>query len=440
MKNVCKVFLIICLVIALFSTTPVHTQGLSPVYIVPVTGTVDAGMQTFINRAFAEARENNAAAVLLEIDTPGGFLWAAIEVRDAINRSNVPVIAFVEGGAISAGALIALISEELVMAPGSTMGAAEPQRGGERADAKTLSYWVAQLESAAEANGRDPLVARAMADIYFEIPGVTEAGELLTLTPNRALELGMIDHVLPNRRAVLEEYGLADNPIIELEPEFAEAFVRWATNPVISTVLLTVGLVGLVLEMFTPGFGVPGLIGLAALTIYFAGHIIGGITGYGVILLFILGIILLAVEVLVLPGFGVPGMAGIAALAAGIIIASPTATQGVMSLVIAIIASAVLIGVSIKFLPTRKRWKRLVLGDSLTTEEGYTAPPIELRDYLGSEGVSLTPLRPSGTIRIGDARVDVVTQGGFITSGTKVKVVKVEGTRVVVEKVEDETN
>ena len=438
MKNVCKVLLIFFLIMAVFSATPVHTQGPSPVYILPVTGTVDAGMMTFINRAFAEAEENNAAAILLEIDTPGGFVWAVVEIRDTIARSEIPVIAFVEGGAISAGALIALISEELVMAPASTMGAAEPQRGGERADAKTLSFWIGQLEAAAEANGRDPLVARAMADIYFEIPGVTESGELLTLTPNRALELGMIDHILPNRQAVLEEYGLTENPIVELEPEFAEAFVRWVTNPVISTILLTVGLAGLVLELFTPGFGVPGTMGLIALSLYFAGHIIGGLTGVGVILLFMLGIILLAVEVLILPGFGVAGIAGIAALAAGVIVASPTAAQGLTSLVIALVASAVLIGVSVKFLPTRKRWKKLVLGDSLTTEEGFNSSPVELKEFLGLEGVALTPLRPSGTVKIGNARVDVVTQGGFITSGTKVKVVKVEGTRVVVEQLEDE--
>ena len=437
MKNVTKVLLVLCLVLVAFSATPVHTQQASPVYIVPVTGTVDAGMLTFINRAFAEAEANNAAAVVLEINTPGGFVWAVVEIRDTIQASNIPVIAFVEGGAISAGALIALISDELVMAPASTMGAAEPQRGGERADAKTLSFWVGQLEAAAEANGRDPLIARAMADSSLVIPGVTEEGELLTLTPNRALELGMIDHVLPNRQAVLDEYDLTENPIIELEPEFGEAFVRWVTNPVVSTVLLTLGLAGLVVEMFTPGFGVPGTIGLAALSLYFAGHIIGGLTGAWVILLFILGVMLLAIEALILPGFGVAGIAGIAALAAGIIVASPTPNQGITSLVIALIGSGVLIGLSIKFLPTRARWKKLILGDSLSTEEGYNATPVELREFLGQEGVALTPLRPAGTVRIGDQRVDVVTQGGFIVTGTKVKVVKVEGTRVVVEKMED---
>jgi len=463
MKNLCKVLLIFFLIFAVFSNAPVHTLGTeetveyaestelaepvsrtiqnssSPVYVIPVTGTVDAGMMTFINRAFSEAEENNAAAIVLEINTPGGFVWAVIEIRDTIQASNIPVIAFVNGGAISAGALIALISDELVMAPGTTMGAAEPQLGGERADAKTLSYWVGQLEAAAEANGRDPLIARAMADYTVVIPGVTEEGEILTLTPNRALELGMIDHILPNRQAVLEEYGLTGNPIIELEPEFAEAFVRWVTNPVISTILLTVGLVGLVLEIFTPGFGIPGLLGLAALSLYFAGHIIGGIVGYWVILLFMLGVILLAVEVLFLPGFGVPGIAGVAALAAGIIMASPTAAQGVSSLVIALIGSAVLIGISLKFLPTRKRWKKLVLGDSLTSDEGFNSSSVELQEYLGQEGVSVTPLRPSGTAKIGNTRVDVVSQSGFIDAGTKVKVAKVEGNRVVVEEIEDES-
>lgn len=436
MKNVFRVLWMLCLIFFVFSTMPVHTQEPSPVYIVPVKGAIDGGMQTFINRAYAEAEKNNAAVVLLEIDTPGGFVWSAVQIRNTIHRSKIPTIAFVEEGAISAGALIALVSETLVMAPGSTMGAAEPQLGGQLADAKTLSYWVAQLEAAAEENGRDPLIARAMADATLEIPGVVKEGELLTLTPKRALELGMIDNILPDRQAVLEEYGFDENPRVELEPEFAEFFVRWITNPYVSTILLTVGLAGLVLEIFTVGFGIAGTIGLASLSLYFAGHIIAGLTGFEAILLFILGVILLAVETLVLPGFGVAGIGGVAALIASIIIASPTVNHGVSSLVIAIIGTGVLLAISVKFLPTRKVWKRLILGDRQVSEEGYNAPSTELRELVGLEGVSLTPLRPSGTVKIGDTRVDVVSQGGFIASGSKVKVVKVEGTRVVVERLE----
>ena len=437
MKNVFRVLWIFCLIIFVFSTMPVHTQEPSPVYIVPVKGAIDGGMQAFINRAYAEAEKNNAAVVLLEIDTPGGFVWSAVQIRNTIHRSKIPTIAFVEEGAISAGALIALVSETLVMAPGSTMGAAEPQLGGQLADAKTLSYWVAQLEAAAEENERDPLIARAMADAALEIPGVVKEGELLTLTPKRALELGMIDNILPDRQAVLEEYGFDENPRVELEPDFAEFFVRWITNPYVSTILLTVGFAGLVLEIFTVGFGIAGTIGLASLSLYFAGHIIAGLTGFEAILLFILGVILLAVETLVLPGFGVAGIGGVAALIASIIIASPTVNQGVSSLVIAIIGTGVLLAISVKFLPTRKVWKRLILGDRQVSEEGYNAPSTELRELVGLEGVSLTPLRPSGTVKIGDKRVDVVSQGGFISSGSKVKVVKVEGTRVVVERLEN---
>lgn len=357
-----------------------------------------------------------------------------MEIKKTISTSEIPTIAFVEDGAISAGALIALISETLVMAPGSTMGAAEPQIGGERADAKSLSYWAGQLEGAAEKNGRDELVARAMADADVEIPGVVAKGELLTLTANKALELGMIDNILPDREALLSEYGLDDKQIIELEPAFGELFVRFITNTYVSTILLTVGLAGLILEIFTAGFGIAGIIGLISLALYFSGHIISGLTGFEAILLFILGIVLLAVEVLFLPGFGIPGIAGIAALAASVILAAPTVSHGITSLVVAIILTIIIIALSIKFLPTRNVWKRLILGDRQTYEEGYNAPSHELRDLLGKEGVAITPLRPSGAVKIDDMRVDVVTQGGFIPSGTEIKVIKVEGTRVIVEK------
>ncbi|MEW6623571.1 MAG: nodulation protein NfeD [Bacillota bacterium] len=418
----------------LWLVLPVQSQQpASPVYVLPVKGTVDGGMSVFINKSYAEAEENNAAAVILEIDTPGGFVWSAKNIRDTIHRSPVPTIAFVQEGAISAGVLIAIVSETLVMAPGSTMGAAEPQIGGQRADPKTLSYWVGQLEAAAEETGRDELVARAMADADVEIPGLVARGELLTLTPKKALELGMIDNILPDRQSVLEEYGLADNPIIEKAPAFGEFFASWITHPYVSTILLTLGIAGLVLEIFTVGFGIPGTIGLAALSLYFAGHIFVGLTGFEAVLLFILGVVLLAVEAIFIPGFGLAGLGGIAALTASVIIASPSVGQGVTSLVIAIIGTVVLLAVSIKFLPTRRVWKRLVLGDRQLREEGYNAPQTELRKLVGLEGTAITPLRPAGAVQIGDNRVDVVTNGSFIPSGSNVKVIKVEGTRVVVE-------
>jgi membrane-bound serine protease (ClpP class) len=243
-------------------TAPVGAKSTSPVYILPVKSTIDGGTLAFFERSYAQAQDNDAAAIVLEIDTPGGAVWAAVKIRNVIHKSPVPTIAFVEEGAISAGTLLALVSETIVMAPGSTMGAAEPQLGGQRADAKSVSYWVGQLETAAEENGRDELVARAMADADFELPGIVKKGEILTLTPNKALELGMIDAILASRQEVLQEYGLSGNPIVEMQPEFAEHFVRIVTNPYVSTALLTIGLVGLILEVFTPGFGVFGITGL----------------------------------------------------------------------------------------------------------------------------------------------------------------------------------
>lgn len=437
MKKLFRISWIFCMILFIFLNLPLHAQNLSPVYVAPVKGTIDAGTQAFLNRVYAEAAENNASAVLLEIDTPGGFVWSAVQMKSTIRNSEIPTIAFVENGAISAGTLIALTSKNLVMSPGSTMGAAEPQLGGKLADAKTLSYWVGELEGSAEQNGRDKLVAKAMADAEVEIPGVVAKGELLTLTPQVALELGMIDDILPNRQAVLDAYNLTDKPIIELEPASAELFVRFITNPYVSTILLTVGIAGLVLEIFTAGFGIAGILGLISLSLYFFGHILAGLTGFEAVLLFIIGVALLAAEVLFIPGFGVAGIGGIIALMASIIVAAPTVNHGIMSLVIAIIGTAILLTISLKFLPTRNVWKGLVLGEQQLSEEGYNAPATELKDLLGMEGISLTPLRPSGTAKIGEQQVDVITQGSFIPTQTKIKVIKVEGIRVIVEKIQE---
>ncbi len=339
---------------------------------------------------------------------------------------------FVANKAISAGALIALSGNDLLMAPGSVIGAAEPRSGSEPVDEKYLSMWRAELAAAAQARGKDPDIAAAMADASIVIEGLSAAGDLLTLTGTQSLTVGIADGVYEGREAALQHYGLQEAKVIENEVTFQEQLGRFLTNPVVAPLLLSLGIAGIVLEVFTAGFGLFGVLGLAGLILYFAGGILAGYAGWLAIFLLVLGLVLLVLEIFVIPGFGIAGISGIAALVAGIVAVSPGWEQAVFSLLIAIVVTVVLIAFSAKYRKTRKLWGRLVLWGKLDKEGGYNSANIALEELLGAKGVAATILRPAGVAIIDTKRIDVVTEGEFIEEGTAVEVIAVEGVRVVV--------
>lgn len=405
------------------------------VYVIPIADTIDPGLAAFVERSYEEAEAAKASRVILEIDTYGGRIDAAIRINERIMASPLPTVSFVSKKAVSAGALIALSGEKIAMAPGTTMGAAEPRIGNEKADEKVVSLWANKLAGAAEAHGRDDRVAAAMADADIEIPGLVEKGKLLTLTPKQALEWNFTDFIASNRQEVLREMGMAEARVVEMKPTGAETLSRWVTNPYISPILLAVGIAGIVLEVFTAGWGVAGTLGVISFGLFFGGHMIAGLTGWESVLLFILGIILLLVEAFFIPGFGVAGIGGMVALVVSIIMASPSLEQAIISLIFALIGSVALLALSFKFVKTRRVWKGLILGTRQEKGEGYVAPEAGLNRLLGEEGITLTPLRPAGAVEIDGSRVDVVTNGEFIARDTRVEVIKVEGSRVIVKEI-----
>ncbi|ATW25338.1 NfeD family protein [Candidatus Formimonas warabiya] len=424
---------VLCAVILFFSlVVPVFAKPGDLVYVVPIKGTIDPGLATFVERIYEEAEQAGAARVILEIDTYGGYIDAAIRIKERALASTVPTSSFVTKKAISAGALITLAGEKIFMASGTTIGAAEPRAGEEKADEKVVSMWAQELRATAEAYGRDGNIAAAMADSDIVIPGLKEKGKLLTLTQKQALDLKFADYAALDRAEVLKLSDLSGARIVEVQPGPAEMLARWATSPYVSPVLLTLGIAGLVLEILTIGWGIAGTIGLISMGLYFGGHILAGFTGWEAILLFMVGIILLLVEALVVPGFGFAGVAGIAALVVSIVMSSASMEQAVISLIIALLGTAVLVVASFKFVKTRRVWSRLILGLRQEKSAGYVAPEESLTQFLGAEGITITPLRPAGAIEIAGVRIDVVSEGGFVPRETKVKVVKVEGTRVVV--------
>lgn len=415
------------------------------VYVVPIEGVIDLGLAPFLQRVLDEAEETGAAAVILEINTFGGRVDAAVQIRDALLRAPVPTIAYVNKRAISAGALISLAAGKLAMADGGTIGAATPVQMGapgaaaQPVEEKTVSYMRKEFRATAESRKRPPLIAEAMVDADVAIPGLVEKGKLLTLTTDEALKHKLADFRAHTLEAVLDQSGLSGAEVRRATPNWAENLVRFLTHPIVSSLLITIGMLGIIIEIRTPGFGVPGALGITSLGLFFWGHWLVQLAGWEELLLLAAGALLIAIEVLVIPGFGLVGALGIVTLLGGIVLSLvgaqdsyevvlTAAMRVVFALVAAIIASLVLM----RFLPRTAVGRRLVLDTGLSARQGYASAPETDSHWLGKTGRASTPLHPAGIAEIDGERVDVVSTGEPIDVGESIRVVRVDGNRVVV--------
>lgn len=416
---------------------PLAAQG-PVVYRIPVTGTVEMGLAPYVERSLREAADAGASAAVLELDTPGGRVDAAERISDAISDSPIPTYAWVNRRAFSAGALIALSTNRVYMRPGSVMGAATPVTGeGSRAPEKIVSAMRSEFRALAEARDLDPRVAEAMVDEEIAIPGVVEEGKLLSLSAAEARRIGYAADAA-DWDVLMERIGAPGARVVEARVNWAERLVRFFTNPMVAPFLLSLGFLGLMMEMKTPAFGLAGLAGLGSLGLFFGSHLIIGLAGWEAIILLVAGLVLLAVEAFVIPGFGVAGVLGLLGVVASIVLSMVgsmpttgdfTTAAGVVlaSLVIAAVVGWQLI----RHLPKDRRAQRMLLQTSTSRSDGYVSSPLR-EDLVGTEGVAITDLRPSGTAMFGDERVDVVSDGPFVSAGTPVRVTRAEGYRHVV--------
>lgn len=403
------------------------------VYLVPLEGAVEYGLHSYLERVFTEALGQGASGIILQFNTPGGRVDAAQEIKDLVQGLPVPVYAYVKPQALSAGAYLALACDGLYMAPGSTLGAAEPRVGlgpEEVADEKVLSFWEGEMRTQAELRGRDPEIAAAMVRREISIPGIVEEGRLLTFTTGEAREAGFIDGVFDRVEGLLEHLGYPGARLVQGEMRAAEKLARYITHPVLATLLLTIAMAALVIEIMTAGFGVAGSISITCFVLYFGGHIIAGLAGYEVVILFLIGIILLLVEAFI-TGFGIVGGVGILALGGSIVLSAADTGEGLRNFILALVMSSLIISISLKYMVKSKWLDNLILRYREDKDLGYVGP-LQLGQLLGKEGVALTSLRPAGAVEIGGNRVDVVSQGDFIARGEQVEVIKIEGTRVIV--------
>jgi len=413
------------------------SAGNETVYVVPIQETVEKGMYAFLNRAVHSAEENKASAIIFEIDTPGGVVDAAGKIGKLISSTNIKTIAFINKQALSAGAYISLNADEIYMVPGSTIGsAAIIDNQGNTAGKKAESFWFAAMEEAAKQSGRDPIYARAMADESVDLPELSAGkGKLLTLGAEKAFEVEYSEGTVKNLDELLINQGFENAEIHHVEESFAEKVARFITNPIVIPILLTIGSLGLVLELYSPGFGLPGFMGLGALLLFFYGHLVAGLAGYETIILFLIGIGLIIAEFF-LPG-GIAGLLGLGAILGSLFLAADDVVHMGISLLIAIGLSILVSIILIKVFGKKMSiFKKIILTDATKTEEGYVSNKSRL-ELIGLEGYALTALRPSGTVVIEDERIDVVSEGAFILKDARVRVVKAEGSRIVVREVQN---
>ncbi|WP_082881213.1 NfeD family protein [Lederbergia galactosidilytica] len=434
-KMMRKVVIAICLSFAaILAFVPVSAEGeKANVYVIPIKEDVTKGLEKYLNRAINEAEKEKAEIIIFDMNTPGGAVDAAMDIGNLILATDIKTVTFIDSRALSAGSYIALHTDEIYMTSNATMGAsAIINQDGNTAGEKAESMWVAAMEGAAKQKGRDPEIAKAMAIGDVSLPELKRKGDLLTLDADNALKVGYSKGTIKNMDELLTTLGYEGENTQTVQSTFAESLAKLVTNPVVVPILLSIASLGLVLELYTPGFGVAGGMGLTALVLFFYGHYIAGLAGYETLILFILGIILVVAEFF-LPG-GIAGLLGAVAIIGSIIMAGQNTVYMAVSVIIALFLAAVAIIIMIKVFGKRmKFFKKLILTDSTNTESGYVSNVNRL-DLIGREGIALTDLRPSGTVVIDDERLDVVAEG-YIEAKTKVRIIKAEGSRIVVREV-----
>ncbi|MFH1551091.1 MAG: NfeD family protein [Planctomycetota bacterium] len=468
------------------------------VYIVPIHGGIGTQTVLYVKRSIEAARADKAEFFILDIDTPGGLSSAMEEIgEDIADLEEMTTVAFVNTDAASAGSYISLSCDRIVMAEGSQVGSAAlifigPDGSiiemSEEIREKMVSHARAAFRKMAKRKGRSPDLAEAMVDWriwikYFKIRSkdgterieivrtedevefksklpegdeiieedtIVDDKHLVNLDYEEAVKYGFADKwIKGNDRETLFEYlGLVDPDVTEAEPTFTEGFFAFLNSPLLRTLLIMIGLAGIYLELKTPGFGVPGIVGLSAIAmIMLISFVIGTANIWEVLLVFI-GVILLAVEVFVIPGFGITGILGIACIFFGIILTLVPFTiprtdwawgyllERVRDLVAGFVASLVAFFLLIRLLPKTSIFRRLELLTTASAEEGFIVPSEEMKALLGRTGVAVTKLRPVGKAEFGNRQFQVVAEGDLLDAGDEVEVIDVSGNKVTVRKVE----
>lgn len=441
--NNMKSFRVACLVLALIGMIGLARGQTTPALatksgvIIEIKGEIDESMRQVVLHQLETAQNNQRALIVLDIDTPGGRLDSAIAMSDAILGSNVPTLAVVKN-AFSAGALIAMSAEQVGMMPGSEIGAALPITGDGQAipgqvGEKINSAVRTKFRSVATTRGRNADAAEGMVNPNKVIPGLKEKNEILTLTAPDAVKYKIADFEIKTLEEAVRQAGFANLPLERLELTPAQRIGGFFTQPIVAGLLLAIGIIGILIELLHPGVALPGVVGVAALAMYFLGSLLTGNGSSVAFVLLLAGVVLLVAEMILIPGSTLVGLLGLGCILASVYLQFGDNFGTVIGT--ASIVGAAGFGLILWLLPRSRFAGRFILNTSLAgnTATGTHFTSSDTPSHLmGRYGVALSDLRPAGVASIEGERVDVVSDGEFIKSGTNLEVIRVEGRRVLV--------
>ncbi len=465
------------------AVTHKENSSLNKVSIIPIKGMIDGGISSSLKRRVEIAKGKGSNLIIFEIDTYGGQLEPAFEMSECIsNIVNTKTVAFIPTKAISAGSLIAISCNEIYMAPQSELGDCEPIVPSSEGGYKTVGEKIqtvlrTKFRKFAEKNGYPILLAEAMVtkeiEVYriatedrpdgFYISGrefkemngdeknkvtskklIIEEGKLLTMHAKEAHDYKFAKGIVDNRESLLQQLNIDIVTTNLLETNWSEEMVRILGK--ISPILLGIGLAALWMEFKSPGFGLPGIVGILCLTTVFLSKHLVGLAETPEIIIFFIGILLIAVEILFIPGFGIAGIPGIILVFIGAILSfqdftipeTPYDTElfitNIFSVMCSFLGSGIAIFLLFKFMPGIPIFNRLVLTSAETAQAGFVIPPQQAvkSNLIGNKGMAITTLHPTGKIEVNNDTLDVVTEGEYIEKGKIVEIIEISGNRIVV--------
>ena len=388
------------------------------VYHIPIEGTIDLGLPPYIERSIKEAETNNAVSIIFTVNTFGGRVDAATQIKDAILDSKVPTVAFINKRAISAGALISLSCEKIYMTGGATIGATTAvDMSGNKASEKVISYMREEMAATAEKRGRNKNIARGMVDEELEFPSKVKneyvtsddeidtvktiiyylimdndtvyvddiegrkQGNLITLTTEQALKYKIADKSADTFNSVLDSLGFSNANVQTTSENWSENFVRFLTNPVVASLLTTFGFLGILFELQSPGWGIPGSVGLICLILSLGASYIAELATMNDFIIILIGMLCIILEALVIPGFGIPGIAGIVFILWGLYllllpdipVGEEVLSQASNGLVIGIIGGLIGLVLFFKAMTKTKFWNDLISPGVQSNDDGYVS-------------------------------------------------------------------
>ena len=443
-----KIFIIFAIIFISLISKNIYCEDNAKIYVIKKLEfqEINRWYAAYIKKAIKKAGDEGASLIILELDTPGGLLSSALSIKNYIIESDIPVVAYINKNALSAGALISLSCEAIYMSDGSIIGAATPvyMKGNEieKAGEKEISAMRAAMRSSAERSKKNVRIAEAMVDETIILTKRNDGIDLddktlLTLSVEEALKVNIADGKANSIIDIIKLRNLSENStIINVEEEKYDYILRFLINPAVLSALISIGIIGVYIELKTPGFGIGGVISIIAFSIFFFAQVFVGESGFLAPAIFFLGIVLLAIEIFVIPGFGITGILGVLGIVAGIFMSFGinNIAQATFVVFVSLIADIVLIIILARFILKSKGFKNIV---ALETDTAGYHSSVSYDNLLGCEGITDTFFRPSGNIIINDKKYDAITEGEFINKGVKIKVILVEGNKIVIKEIKE---